>query len=169
MINIGSISTIAVMTNKVSISPKNLYGISAKGPSSFNDEVGSGAEFGKQVWLNFISEALKKGIDLGQDLYGVSWPADDQTPPQEIYYFCGFVSDLEVEGFEKLELIGGNYFQYNCEVLANEIDKGFQDAYMNAMPASGLKNREGQHIEIYGQEYDPDSEIARFRILIPVE
>jgi predicted transcriptional regulator YdeE len=48
------------------------------------------------------------------------------------------------------------------------MDKGFQDAYMNAFPASGLKSREGQHLEIYGAEYDPDSPIAKFRILIPV-
>ncbi|MEN9692502.1 MAG: Integron-associated effector binding protein [Actinomycetota bacterium] len=157
------------MTNKVLLSPKTMYGISAKGPSTFNVEAGSGADFSKLLWLKFIDEAVAKDVDLSQELYGISWPADSFTPPQEIFYFCGFQSETEVAGFEKLKLTGGNYFKYHCEIPVEEIDKGFEDAYMNALPASGLKNREGQHIEIYGAEYDLDSPIARFRILIPVE
>ena len=101
-------------------------------------------------------------------MYGVSWPADANVPPQHVHYFCGIEAVTELEGFEPLQLEGGLYFQYNCEVLAVDMDKGFQNAYMVAMPESGFQGREGQHLEIYGDEYDPDSPIARFRILIPV-
>ena len=63
---------------------------------------------------------------------------------------------------------GGNYFEYRCEVPASDLDAGFRDAYLTAMPASGLVPRDGQHLEVYGEEYDPNAPIARFRILIPV-
>ena len=156
------------MTSKINIAPKSLVGIQAKGPSSFNEVEQSGSKFSEQLWREFIGKLVEKGISLDRDMYGVSWPADDSTPPQYVHYFCGFESDLEVTGLTNLRLDGGNYFQYNCEVLAVDIDKGFQNAYMVAMPESGFQGREGQHLEIYGDEYDPDSPIARFRILIPV-
>ena len=157
------------MTSKINLAPKNLVGIQAKGPSSFNEVEQSGSKFSEQLWREFIGKLVESGISLDRDMYGVSWPADDLTPPQYVHYFCGFESDVQVVGLASLKLEGGNYFQYNCEVLAVDIDKGFQEAYMNAMPNSGLKGRQGQHLEIYGEEYDPDSPIARFRILIPVE
>jgi predicted transcriptional regulator YdeE len=157
------------MTSKINLAPKNLVGIQAKGPSSFNEVEQSGSKFSEQLWREFIGKLVESGISLDRDMYGVSWPADDLTPPQYVHYFCGFVSDADLAGLTSLKLEGGNYFQYNCEVLAVDIDKGFQEAYMNAMPNSGLKGRQGQHLEIYGEEYDPESPIARFRILIPVE
>ena len=157
------------MSNKIFIEPKTLVGIQATGPSSFNVEENSGAKFGDQLWHEFIEMVVSKDLSLERDMYGVSWPADDQTPPQIITYFCGFESDQDIDGFDSLNLNGGNYFQYNAEVLAVDMDKAFQDAYMKALPASGLKAREGQHLEIYGDEYDPDSPVAKFKILIPVE
>ena len=157
------------MTSKINLAPKNLVGIQAMGPSSFNEVEQSGAKFSEQLWRDLIGKLVESGISLDRDMYGVSWPADDLTPPQYVHYFCGFVSDGDLEGLTSLKLEGGNYFQYDCEVLAADIDKGVQDAYMSAMPSSGLIGREGQHLEIYGEEYDPDSPIARFRILIPVQ
>lgn len=150
------------------IEPKRLIGILETGPSSFNPVENSGAKFGEQLWHQFIELVVKAGISLNRDMYGVSWPADEKVPPEKINYFCGFESDGNIEGFVELQLDGGNYFEYRCEVLAVDLDKGFQDAYMNALPASGFSGRTGQHLEIYGDEYDPDSPVAKFRILIPV-
>ena len=157
------------MTSKLHLEQRNLVGIQAKGPSSFNEVEQSGSKFSEQLWREFIGKLVESGISLDRDMYGVSWPADDSSPPQYVNYFCGFESDRDEKGLIALKLEGGNYFQYNCEVLAVDIDKGFKEAYMNAMPNSGLKGRQGQHLEIYGEEYDPDSPTARFRILIPVE
>jgi predicted transcriptional regulator YdeE len=157
------------MTSKLTLGTRNLVGIQAKGPSSFNEVEQSGSKFSEQLWREFIGKLVANGISLDRDMYGVSWPADELTPPQYVHYFCGFESETEIDGLNSLKLEGGNYFQYNCEVLAVDIDKGFQEAYMIAMPQSGFIGREGQHLEIYGEEYDPDSPIARFRILIPIE
>lgn len=157
------------MSQKVFIEPRRLVGIQATGPSSFNPVENSGAKFGEQLWHEFIEMAINAGISLERDMYGVSWPADQDVPPQRIHYFCGFISDENFEGLTELIIEGGNYFQFDCEVLAVDIDKGFQEAYMKAMPESGLKGRNGQHLEIYGEEYDPGSPVAKFQILIPVE
>ena len=157
------------MSVKVIIEPARLVGIQACGPSSFNVNENSGAKFGDQLWHEFIEKVVKAEISLDRDMYGVSWPADSNVPPQQIHYFCGFISDENFEGLTELKIEGGNYFQFDCEVLAVDMDKGFQEAYMKAMPESGLKGRNGQHLEIYGEEYDPDSSVAKFKILIPVE
>lgn len=157
------------MSGLVNIAPFKLAGIQKIGPSSFNDAENAGADFGNKLWHEFIDKVIASGIALDQDMYGVSWPADDHTPPQLITYFCGFKSDANVQGFETLYVEGGNYFEYRYEGFAVDIDKGFQDAYMSAFPASGLKGRAGQHLEIYGDEYDPDAPISIFKILIPAE
>jgi predicted transcriptional regulator YdeE len=157
------------MSASVNVAPFSVCGIQKTGPSSFNKENNAGADFGNKLWHEFIDKVLAAGIPLGQDMFGVSWPADDQTPPQLITYFCGFKSDKEVAGFETLQVEGGNYFEYRYEGYAVDIEKGFQDAYMNAFPASGLKGRAGQHLEIYGEEYDPNAPISIFKILIPAE
>ena len=157
------------MTGKVFINSFKLAGIQRNGPSSFNQDPSAGGEFSNKLWHEFIDKAIAAGISLNQDMYGVSWPADDQTPPQLITYFCGFKSDEEVQGFDLLEVHGGNYFEYRYEGYAVDIDKGFQDAYVNAFPASGLKARSGQHLELYGEEYDPNAPISIFKILIPAE
>lgn len=157
------------MSTKVRIEPIRLVGIQATGPSSFNNVENSGAKFGDQLWHEFIEKVVNAGISLERDMYGVSWPADQNVPPQKIHYFCGFISNENFEGLTELKIEGGNYFQFDCEVLAVDLDKGFQEAYMKAMPESGFKARDGQHLEIYGEEYDPDSPVAKFKILIPVE
>ena len=157
------------MSVKTNVSPKRLLGILRKGPSSFNARENSGTEFAAEIWREFVGKLIANGIPVMQDLYGVSWPADEQTPPQEIFYFCGFESNQKDSAFEELMLEGGNYFDYLCETPADNLDAGFKAAYMEALPNSGLSPRDGQHLEIYGREYDPNSKIAKFRILIPVQ
>lgn len=148
---------------------KLLYGTLNKGPSSFNVEEGSGAQFASNSWHAFVDKLIAHGVPLDQEQFGVSWPADNQVPPQEIYYFCGVEYGANSEDFEQFKVEGGNYFAYGCKVPQQNLDQGFQEAYMVALPASGLTPREGQHLEIYGSEYDPNSPIARFQILIPVK
>ena len=157
------------MTNRKSLASKSLIGIQAIGPSSFNDNKNSGAVFGANLWRKFIESLIERNLPLNQVMYGVSWPADELTPPQEIHYFCGIESIKKIEGLTTLKLEGGEYFEYKCEVPADEMDRGFQEAYMYAFPQSGLEGREGQHLEIYGEDYDPNSPIANFTILIPVK
>ena len=157
------------MTSTTEIKPIRLYGIGSIGPSSFNEAKGSGADFGKKLWLEFIDRLVKQGVALDVDMYGISWPADEAIPPQQIHYFCGIESSVPLENLDTLDLDGGRYFVYHCDAPADDLDQGFQDAYMRAFPESELHGRHGQHIEIYGDEYDPQSDRAKFRILIPVE
>ena len=84
------------MTSKINLTPNNLVGIKAVGPSSFNEVEQSGSKFSEQLWREFIGKLVESGISLDRDMYGVSWPADDSTPPQYVHYFCGFESDDEV-------------------------------------------------------------------------
>lgn len=157
------------MTTTTTVQPKVLIGLQEVGPSSFNVDESSGQAFGEKLWYRFIDVLVKNSIGMDQVMYGVSWPADDQIPPQMIHYFCGIEFDSDIEGLTKLDLEGGNYFDYKCEVDAKKLDDGFRDAYMDAFPASGFVGRVGQHIELYEADYDPTSEIAKFHILIPVE
>ena len=71
--------------------------------------------------------------------------------------------------FSELTLKGGSYFRYEYVGPASEVDKGFQDAYMNAFPNSGLKARDGQHLEVYPADLNMEAPEISFEILIPVE
>ena len=153
------------------ITRKNLIGIHKIGPSSFNDEANSGSKFADQIWQEFIPQVIGAGISAERVMYGVSWPADENTPPQLIHYFAGFEPDsVEVPaGFEKFELEGGNYFSYTYTGSMRDVDSGFIDAYTVALPQSGLVGREGQHLEVYPADYNPSAEVVTFEILIPVQ
>ena len=157
------------MTQVIAVPAKRFLGLLRKGPSSFNSVENAGTNFAAEFWGEFINLLVTNGVPLEQDLYGITWPADAHIPPQEVFYFCGFESSDQIKTFEVLELEAGNYFHFDCEVEASNLDRGFQEAYLEAFPNSGLTPRDGKHLEIYGQEYDPNSPIARFRILIPVQ
>ena len=148
-----------------------LVGIQQLGPSSFNDEANSGSKFADRVWQDFIPKVINAGFSTERIMYGISWPADEFTPPQTIHYFAGFEeqSDEIPAGFEKFHLEGGNYFSYTYTGSMRDVDSGFIDAYTIALPQSGLVSREGQHLEVYPADYNPAAEIVTFEILIPVQ
>ncbi|CAN2175069.1 right oriC-binding transcriptional activator [Candidatus Nanopelagicaceae bacterium] len=150
---------------------KKLVGIKRIGPSSFNDNVGSGSQFAAQVWQEFIPLVIAAGLSPQRVMYGVSWPADEFTPPQNVHYFAGFepLDGTVPEYMEELQLTGGNYFTYIYVGDIQKNDEGFQNAYNVAFPASGLTGRNGQHLEIYPEDYDPSAEAITFQILIPVK
>ena len=155
----------------IKIEPFTIVGISEIGPSSFNNSEGSGAKFADTVWQKFIPMVLNAGLSSQRVMYGVSWPADANVPPQEIHYFAGF--ELKPgepsAGFKSLDITGGNYFAHTYIGSMANIDLGFMDAYTVALPGSGLSNREGQHLEVYPANYDPAAPEITFQILIPVE
>ena len=157
------------MSDSVHMPTLTLRGIERIGPSSFNESVGSGANFAAEMWHEFIEKLIEHEIALDGVMYGVSWPADNNVPPQQVHYFCGLEGATEIPDMQLLVVDAGNYFDFHCEVLASNLDLGFHEAYNTALPASGLIPRDGKHLEIYGNEYDPAAEIARFRILIPVK
>lgn len=157
------------MTNVVQVPAMTLYGLERIGPSSFNESEGAGASFGDAMWQEFIAAISALDAPMTGEMYGVSWPADDQTPPQYVHYFCGFEFPVHFDGSSQLDVEGGPYFSYFYQGPPADIDQGFHKAYLQALPESGLTPRNGQHLEVYGEEYDPNSPIARFRILIPVQ
>lgn len=156
------------MPDLVRVPQKTLFGIQEVVPSSFNDSENA-AEASERLWRRFIDAISQAGAPLNVEMYGVSWPADEQTPPQYVHYFCGFEYPCTFEAMTQLTLEGGDYFSFRYEGPATTIDEGFREAYLEALPASGLTSRSGQHLEIYGDEYDPSAEIAVFQILIPVK
>lgn len=149
---------------------KQLVGLQAIGPSSFNQE-SSGTAFSDAMWKNLISQMSELNLPLQRAMYGVSWPADEKTPPDLIHYFVGFESNnvFEGEAFDRLDVESGNYFKYTYRGPASEVDRGFQAAYMIAFPASGLTSRSGKHIEVYPEDIDMTAMEISFEILIPVE
>jgi len=156
---------------RIEVAPRALLGIQEIGPSSFNDEMNAGSKFGDSMWAKFIPMVGATGLSLEREMFGVSWPADELTPPQHIHYFVGFElpEGFTHPEFEHFELPGGGYFSYTYTGSMQEVDRGFADAYMNALPASGLTPREGLHLEVYPADYDPTASEVTFQILIPVE
>ena len=156
---------------KIELPTVSLSGIQEIGPSSFNNAVNAGAKFGDSMWQKFIPMVAGAGLSLERKMYGVSWPADENIPPQSIHYFVGFETpdDFSQSEFETFTVPGGGYFQYHYTGSMQDVDQGFADAYANALPASGLIPRQGLHLELYPEDYDPTASEVTFQILIPVE
>ena len=156
---------------RIELPTLSLSGIQKIGPSSFNDEANAGAKFGDSMWQKFIPMVTGAGLSLERKMYGVSWPADENAPPQLINYFVGFETPDDFSGpeFESFTVPGGGYFQYQYSGSMQNVDHGFNDAYVNALPASGLIPRQGLHLELYPEYYDPTAFEVTFEILIPVE
>ena len=97
------------------VTPKTLVGIKRIGPSSFNENEGTGGQFAAQVWQEFIPLVITAGLSPQRVMYGVSWPADEFTPPQNVHYFAGFepvvIIDAEHRApskvMEQLTFVGG--------------------------------------------------------------
>lgn len=157
-------------SKKVFIAPTTLVGIQEIGPSSFNQQM-DGSDFGAALWKKLFSMLGEINLPLSEKMYGVSWPADNLTPPDVIHFFVGFEKkDRELPGtFISLNLEGGNYFAYQYSGPISAIDDAYQKAYLEALPQSGFSGREGQHLELYEAEVDLNSPEITFTILIPVQ
>jgi predicted transcriptional regulator YdeE len=156
---------------RVELTGKSLIGIQSTGPSSFSDSSEPGQKFGERAWQQLVAVMLEQGLTVQRELFGVSWPADESVPPQQIHYFTGFEpqggEDRSV--FASLDIQQGAFFEYVYIGSPHDIDAGFINAYMTEMPNSGLTPRAGQHVEHYSDDYSPMAEVVSFRILIPVE
>lgn len=155
--------------NILDIASKKLRGLQEIGPSSFNAQE-SGSDFSNMLWRKLISSMTEAQLPVQRAMYGLSWPADEKTPPDSVYYFVGFEEvDENVPGsFQELTLEAGKFFRHRYTGPAAEIDQAFQEAYMNSFPKSGLTPRNGQHIEAYPADLDMESGQLTFDILIPI-
>ena len=156
---------------RVEIAGRKIVGIQSTGPSSFSDQSEPGQKFGERSWQSLVATMLENGLSLHREMFGVSWPADEHTPPQQVHYFTGFepVEGEDYSAFSEIDIETGAFFEYIYTGSPHKIDAGFIAAYTQALPESGLTPRSGQHLEMYADDYMPDAEVVSFRILIPVE
>jgi AraC family transcriptional regulator len=77
-------------------------------------------------------------------------------------------SEHNTEGLERLELPGGSYLA--CEHVGSLEAMGQTTAwfYTQYLPSSGVQLRDGYHLEIYDDRFDPESSDSIVLICAPI-
>jgi AraC family transcriptional regulator len=77
-------------------------------------------------------------------------------------------SEHNTEGLEKLELPGGSYLA--CEHVGALDNMGQTTAWFFSqyLPSSGIRLRDGYHLEIYDDRFDPESSDSIVLICAPI-
>ena len=113
---------------------------------------------------------LDQGISTDCDFFGISWPADELSPPMMINFFAGIESDIAGDDdFEEIVVTPGNYFATTYEGSMANFDEAIIEIYGPTLENSGHQVRDGLHLEIYGSSFDPNSETSLVDVLIPVQ
>jgi predicted transcriptional regulator YdeE len=147
---------------------RRFVGIRSVIPSSF-DPTNTQTEWQVRELFDRLTRGLFESLNFQPSvLYGISEPADTATPPLTIHYFAGVESDRSIGGFDELLLPPGKYFSVTFRGPVSEIDTAIREIYGGELERSGLHVREGLHLEIYDERFDPNSPNSEIDILIPV-
>jgi predicted transcriptional regulator YdeE len=122
-----------------------------------------------QLFDKLRRSLLDQGISHSGELFGISIPADNETPPMTISYFAGIESDISADDdFDELEVEPGNYFAVTYEGPMSTFDEAVVEIYGPLFSSTGHHVRDGKHLEIYGEAFNPDSDDSRMDVLIPI-
>ena len=150
-------------------SPRHFIGLATTTPSSFSpDHDVNGTQIG-ELFEKVRHELRAAGVDVVDELVGISRPADAVIPPQLIWYFAGYESpSLSTDSLDKLVVPAGDYFAVTYQGPITGFDAAVNEVYGTIFPDSGLTPRDGLHLEVYPADWDRHNENSRMDILIPI-
>jgi len=121
-------------------------------------------------WKKFFSMVGGTNLVGLDSYYGASIPSMDMNSPMD--YFAGALLDKKSEvpaGFESVDIPEGNYLKVLHTGPITNLSASYQEAYMNALGASGKEMRSAPHLEIYNPALDPMSSEYEMVIAVPVQ
>ena len=90
--------------------------------------------------------------DPAWDFVGITTPADDQVPPQQIHYVAAVTSQSAAalpSGLTDFTIDEGWYAVFEYEGPHEGLDEFYRATYIEQLPQLGLATRVGQHLERY--------------------
>lgn len=124
------------------------------------------------LWRRFMMRRNEILNRISNQLFSLQIFPDNFTPDQSFTkYALAEVSNFEnvPEGFENFELESGQYLVFNYQGKAENGPEIFRYIFQNFIPENQLEVDNRPHFEIFGDDYNPNSDSAEEEIWIPVK
>lgn len=152
--------------NPNEVSPTALVGVSGQFTSDLQANPDSHLVI-PRLWDQLME---KTGHALSESHWAVGVMSEVEGSPKMNYLAAVRLEDNgdQSVGLETLDLPGGSYLA--CEHVGSLATLGETTAwfYSQYLPSSGVQLRDGYHLEIYDERFDPDSDNTTVLICAPV-
>lgn len=146
------------------IEPKKLIGFSIT--TSFQEDKTP------IVWKKFIMRRTEITNRISEQLFSLQIYPENFTPNQFFTkYALAEVSDFDniPNDFEAFELKGGKYLAFSYRGKAENGPEIFGYIFQKFIPENDFKVDNRPHFEIFGDDYNPNSDSAEEEIWIPIK
>lgn len=146
------------------IEPKKLIGFGIT--TSFQDDKTP------VVWRKFMMRRSEITNRISSQLFSLQIYPENFTPDQSFTkYALAEVSDFDhiPDDFESFELESGKYLVFNYKGKAENGPEIFRYIFQNVIPEHQFEIDNRPHFEIFGDDYDPNSDFAEEEIWVPVK
>lgn len=146
------------------IEPKKLIGFSIT--TSFQEDKTP------IVWRQFMMRRNEIANRISNQLFSLQIYPENFSPNQSFRKFAlAEVSDFEniPEEFETFELKRGKYLVFNYKGKAENGPEIFKYIFQNFIPKNQFEVDNRPHFEIFGDDYNPNSNSAEEEIWIPIK
>ena len=134
----------------VEVPPQRLAGVRGVVPSSFSEDATSADDLIQELWARLRDVLGAELVSSEPDFIGVTTPYDDHVPPKRIQFVAAIsIPDsfpIQAE-LEEVALIGGTYAVFAYEGPGDGLDDFYRKTYLEELPASDWRSRDGQHLE----------------------
>jgi len=124
------------------------------------------------IWKKFMMRRNEISNRISNQLFSLQIYPDNFTPNQTFQkYALAEVSDFDniQQEFETFELESGKYLVFNYKGKAENGPEIFRYLFQNFIPENQFEIDYRPHFEIFGDDYNPNSDSAEEEIWIPVK
>ncbi|KFC24426.1 hypothetical protein IO90_03795 [Chryseobacterium sp. FH1] len=124
------------------------------------------------VWRKFMMRRNEIANRISDQLFSLQIYPESFTPNQSFTkYALAEVSDFDniPSDFESFQLASGKYLVFNYQGKTENGPKIFSYIFQNFIPENQFEVDDRPHFEIFGDDYDPNSDSAEEEIWIPIK
>jgi len=124
------------------------------------------------VWRKFMMRKNEITNRIFDQLFSLQIYPENFTPNQSFTkYALAEVSDFDniPNDFEPFELEKGKYLVFNYKGKAENGPEIFSYIFQTFIPENDIEVDDRPHFEIFGDDYNPSSELAEEEIWIPIK
>lgn len=124
------------------------------------------------IWKKFMLRRNEIANRISNQLFSLQIYPENFTPNQSFRkYALAEVSDFDniPNDFESFELGSGKYLVFNYKGKAENGPEIFRHIFQNFIPENQFEIDNRPHFEIFGDDYNPNTDSAEEEIWIPIK
>lgn len=124
------------------------------------------------LWRQFMMRRKEISNRISNQLFSLQIYPENFTPDQNFRkYALAEVSDFDniPNDFDTFELESGKYLVFSYKGKAKNAPQIFSSLFQNFIPENQFEVDNRPHFEIFGDDYNPNSDFAEEAIWIPIK